>query len=215
MRSSPRSGNGVSARPTEIVVVRHGETEWSRTGRHTGRTDVPLTDQGRRDAEAVGIALRERRFALVLTSPLQRAKETCRLAGLGDVALERDDLQEWDYGYYEGRTTTEIRLERPGWTVWKDGVPGGETLAEVGARVDRVLDELREAAGDVAVFAHGHLLRVLAARWLGLEPIAGRLFALDPGSISVLGHERETAVLRSWNVRPGGILLEQTQAHQA
>jgi broad specificity phosphatase PhoE len=202
MRSSPRSGNGVSERPSEIAVVRHGETEWSRTGRHTGRTDVLLTDQGRREAEAVGVALRERRFALVLTSPLQRAKETCRLAGLADVAVERDDLQEWDYGDYEGRTTTEIRRERPGWTVWKDGVPGGETLAEVGARVDRVLDELREAAGDVAVFAHGHLLRVLAARWLGLEPSAGRLFALDPGTISVLGNERETAVLRGWNVRP-------------
>jgi len=193
----------VSGRTSEIVLVRHGETEWSKAGRHTGRTNVPLTEQGRREAEAVGAALRERRFALVLTSPLARATETCRLAGLAERAVARDDLQEWDYGEYEGRKTIDIRREHPGWTVWND-VPGGETLAEVGARADRVLEELREATGDVAVFAHGHLLRVLAARWLGLEPGAGRLLALDPGSISVLGYERETAVLRSWNTRPNG-----------
>ena len=193
----------MSGRTSEIVLVRHGETEWSKAGRHTGRTNVPLTEQGRREAEAVGAALRERQFALVLTSPLARAAETCRLAGLAERAVARDDLQEWDYGEYEGRKTIDIRREHPGWTVWSD-VPGGETLAEVGARADRVLEELREATGDVAVFAHGHLLRVLAARWLGLEPGAGRLLALDPGSISVLGYERETAVLRSWNTRPNG-----------
>ena len=193
----------MSGRTSEIVLVRHGETEWSKAGRHTGRTNVPLTEQGRREAEAVGAALRERQFALVLTSPLARAAETCRLAGLAERAVARDELQEWDYGEYEGRKTIDIRREHPGWTVWND-VPGGETLAEVGERADRVIDELREETGDVAVFAHGHLLRVLAARWLGLEPGAGRLLALDPGSISVLGYERETAVLRSWNTRPNG-----------
>lgn len=183
----------------EIVLVRHGETEWSRSGRHTGRTDVPLTEQGRRDAEALGAALRRWRFDLVLTSPLSRAKETCRLAGFGDVAVESDELREWDYGAYEGRTTVDIRRERPGWTVWRDGVPEGETAAEVGARVDVMIARLREAGGDAAVFAHGHLLRVLAARWLGLGPTDGRLFALDTGTISVLGYERETAVMRVWN----------------
>ncbi len=193
----------MSTRPPEVVLVRHGETEWSRAGRHTGRTDVPLTEQGRRDAEALGAALRERQLALVLTSPLQRAVETCRLAGLGDVAVARDDLREWDYGEYEGLKTVDIRQERPGWTVWRDDIPGGETLTEVGERADRVTADLRSSDGDVAVFAHGHLLRILAARWLGLEPAAGRLFALDVGTISVLGYERENAVLRLWNWKPG------------
>jgi broad specificity phosphatase PhoE len=181
------------------VLVRHGETEWSSAGKHTGRTDVELTERGRRQAKAVGVVLRRRRFALVLTSPLARAAETCRLAGYGDAAQQRDELMEWDYGAYEGRKTVDIREERPGWTLWLDGVPGGETAAEVGARVDRVIAELRAAGGDAAVFSHGHVLRVLAARWLGLEPAAGRLFALDTTTISVLGHERETAVIRSWN----------------
>jgi broad specificity phosphatase PhoE len=192
----------VSTHPSEIVLVRHGETEWSRAGRHTGRTNVPLTDQGRREAEAVGAELRERQFTRVLTSPLERAAETCRLAGMGDAAVVRDELREWDYGEYEGRTTNDIRQERPEWSLWRDGVPGGETLAEVGERVDRVLGELRSIEGDVTLFAHGHLLRVLAARWLGLEPAGGGLFALDAGSVSVLGHERENAVLRSWNWKP-------------
>lgn len=193
----------MSTPPPEVVLVRHGETQWSRAGRHTGRTDVPLTEQGRRDAEALGAALRERQLALVLTSPLQRAVETCRLAGLGDVAVARDDLREWDYGEYEGLKTVDIRQERPGWTVWRDDIPGGETLTEVGERADRVTADLRSSDGDVAVFAHGHLLRILAARWLGLEPAAGRLFALDAGTISVLGYERENAVLRLWNWKPG------------
>jgi broad specificity phosphatase PhoE len=192
----------VTVRLPEIVLVRHGETEWSRAGKHTGRTDVPLTEQGRREAEAVGAALRERQFELVLTSPLARAADTCRLAGLGDVAVRRDELREWDYGAYEGRRTVDIREERPGWTLWSDGVPEGETAAEVGARVDRVIAELRGLAGDAALFAHGHLLRVLTARWLGLEPTAGRLLALDAGTISVLGYERETPVIRLWNDRP-------------
>jgi probable phosphoglycerate mutase len=183
----------------EVMLVRHGETEWSRAGKHTGRTDVPLTDRGREQALAVGEALRGREFALVLTSPLQRAADTCRLAGFGDQAQERDDLVEWDYGAYEGRTTEEIRKERPGWLVWDDELPGGETLAQVGVRADRVIGEVRAAEGDALLFAHGHVLRILAARWLGLEPRAGRLFALDPATLSTLGYEHETAVLRVWN----------------
>jgi broad specificity phosphatase PhoE len=188
----------MSGRPPEIVLVRHGETEWTLSGQHTGRTDIPLTERGREQARALAAELARRQFALVLTSPLARARETCRLAGLGERAQEREELLEWDYGDYEGRTTPEIRRERPGWTLWRDGVANGETAARVGARVDRVIAELR-TAGDAAVFAHGHVLRVLAARWLGLEPEAGRLFALDPASISVLGYERETAVVRLWN----------------
>jgi probable phosphoglycerate mutase len=183
----------------EVVLVRHGETEWSRTGRHTGRTDIPLTQRGRREAQAVGAGLRDRQFALVLTSPLERAAETCRLAGFGGRAVQRDELMEWDYGAYEGRKTVDIRKERPGWTLWRDGVPDGETAAQVGARVDRVIAELRSIDGDVLLFAHGHLLRVLAARWLGLKSDAGRLFALDPATISTLGSERETPVIRLWN----------------
>jgi len=185
----------------EVVLVRHGETDWSRVGKHTGRTDIPLTESGRQEAKTVGAALAKRRFALVLTSPLARAVETCRLAGLGDAAAERDDLREWDYGAYEGRTTAEIRAERRGWSLWRDGVPDGETAARVGERADRVIAELRSVDGDIAVFAHGHLLRVLAARWLSLEPSAGQLFALDPATISIVGYERETPVIRLWNER--------------
>ena len=181
------------------MLVRHGETDWSRAGRHTGRTDVPLNERGRAEARALAGMLAGRRFALVLTSPSSRAVETCRLAGLGGRALVRDALAEWDYGDYEGRTTAEIRSERPGWSLWTDGVPDGETVADVAARADSVLAELETAAGDVAVFAHGHLLRVLAARWLDLAPGAGRLLALDPATISVLGHEHEWRVLRAWN----------------
>ncbi len=191
----------MSAQEHEVVLVRHGETEWSRLGRHTGRTDVPLTERGRQDARLVGERLRGRQFALVLTSPLERAAETCRLAGLGTHAIVRDELREWDYGRYEGVRTDEIRAERPGWFLWDDGVPGGETADEVGRRVDRVLDLIGAVHGDAVVFAHGHVLRVLAARWLGLPAGAGRHFALDTGTISVLGYERETPVLRLWNER--------------
>jgi broad specificity phosphatase PhoE len=189
----------MSEQAAEIVLVRHGETEWSRTGRHTGRTDIPLTDRGREQARAAGEALADRRFVLVLTSPLSRARETCRLAGLDEQAVVRDELAEWDYGAYEGRKTVDIRQEHAGWSLWSDGVPEGESAAQVGARADRVIAELRDAGGDAAVFAHGHILRVLAARWLGLEASAGRLFALDPATISILGYERETAVIRAWN----------------
>ena len=192
----------------EVVLVRHGETLWSRNGKHTGRTDIPLTDEGRRQSERVGDKLRESRFALVLASPLQRAAETCRLAGLGDVAVFRKELMEWDYGSYEGLTTPEIRAEVPGWSLWRDGVPEGENAADVGRRVDRVLADVRAVDGDVALFAHGHLLRVLAARWLGLPPTEGRLFALDPATISILGHERETPVIRRWN-DPGRLELSE------
>ncbi|HET9674011.1 MAG TPA: histidine phosphatase family protein [Gaiellaceae bacterium] len=184
----------------ELVLVRHGETEWTRSGRHTGWSDIPLTDEGRKEAEAVGLSLRGRTFERVLTSPLSRASETARLAGFPD-AERRDELREWNYGAYDGRTTPEIRQEQPGWTIWSGDVPEGESADEVAARVDRLLDELRALDGDALVFAHGHLLRVLAARWLGLDPREGRHFALDPGTVSVLGYERETAVVRLWNAR--------------
>ena len=183
----------------ELVLVRHGETEWSRTGRHTGRTDVPLDARGREQAEAVGAVLAAWTFARVLTSPSARAVETCRLAGFGGAAETDDDLLEWDYGDYEGVTTAEIRRERPGWTLWRDGVPGGETAEQVGARADRFLAGLADVDGAVAAFGHGHILRVLAARWLGLEPVAGRLLALDPATVSVLDHEHEQRVVRRWN----------------
>ena len=191
----------MSTASPEIVLVRHAETEWSLSERHTGRTDVPLTERGRERAVALGLELEKRQFELVLTSPLARATETCLLAGLDDRAVRRDELMEWDYGAYEGRKTLEIREELPGWSLWRDGVPEGETADAVAARVDRVLAEIRSVAGDALVFSHGHLLRVLTVRWLGLEPDAGRLLALDPGSLSVLGYERETSVVRLWNSR--------------
>lgn len=183
----------------EVVLVRHGETEWTVTRQHTGRTDIPLKEEGKRQARLVGEALRSRRFGLVLTSPLRRARETCELAGFGDTAQMRDELMEWDYGEYDGRTTAEIRAERPGWSLWRDGAPGGETAADVGRRADRVIEELRDAGVDALVFGHGHQLRVFAARWLGLDPEDGRLFYLSTGTISILGYERETAVIRRWN----------------
>ena len=189
----------MTGRPHEVVLVRHGETEWSRTGRHTGRTDVPLTDAGREQARATASRLAGRSFERVLTSPLQRAAETCRLAGLGGSAETVDDLREWDYGEYEGRTTPEIRKEVEDWTVWAGPLPGGESVADVGARADRVLESLRGVEGDVALVAHGHMLRVLGARWVGLPPEGGRMLALSTAALCVLGWERETRVLRSWN----------------
>jgi broad specificity phosphatase PhoE len=183
----------------EIVLVRHGETEWSRDGRHTGRTDIPLTDDGRRQAELLRDALGEWSFARVLSSPLQRALETCRLAGLGEAVETTGDLLEWDYGEYEGITTAQIRETRPDWYLWRDGCPGGEQAADVGDRVDRVIASLGDSQGDAALFAHGHVLRILAARWVGLGPEAGALLALGTGTLSVLGHERETRVVRRWN----------------
>jgi broad specificity phosphatase PhoE len=181
----------------EVILVRHGETEWSAALRHTGRTDVPLTEAGEEQAHAVGRALRGREFALVLSSPLRRALDTGRLAGFEPQV--RAELAEWDYGEYEGRTTAAIRETVPDWTIWGHGALGGESGAEVGARVDRVLREILAAEGDVLVLAHGHVLRVLCARWLELEPREGRLFALDPGTLSTLGFEREQRVIRAWN----------------
>jgi broad specificity phosphatase PhoE len=183
----------------EIVLVRHGETEWSRDRRHTSRTDIPLTEPGRREAEKLRDALAEWTFARVLSSPLSRALDTCRLAGLGERAELSDDLVEWDYGEYEGITTAQIREQRPGWYLWRDGCPGGESADEVGRRVDRAIAAVDGTDGDVALFAHGHVLRVLAARWLGLGPEAGALLKLDTGTLSALGHERETRVITRWN----------------
>ena len=189
----------MSERNPELWLIRHGETEWSATGRHTGRTDIPLTAVGERQAAALGRRLASRSFALVLVSPLTRAVETCRIAGYGDVAQFTDDLLEWDYGAYEGRTTADIRTEVPGWTIWTGNPPGGETIGQVGRRVATVIDQATAAGGDVALFAHGHVLRVLAACWLGLPPGAGRLLALGTASLSVLGYERETRVITTWN----------------
>jgi broad specificity phosphatase PhoE len=191
--------------PMEIVLARHGETEWSRDGRHTGRTDIPLTDNGRREARLLGESLTEWSFVKVLSSPLERALETCKLAGLGDSVEATDDLLEWDYGEYEGITTPQIRESRPDWYLWRDGCPGGEQPGDVGARADRVLAAIAGREGDVALFAHGHILRVIAARWIGLGPEAGALFALNTGTLSVLGYERETRVLRRWNAPVPGV----------
>jgi len=187
----------------ELLLARHGETEWSASGRHTSRTDLPLTADGRRLAQRLAPRLSERRFALVLTSPLRRAVETCKLAGLEEQAQVQEDLREWDYGDYEGLTTAEIHRQRPGWGLWRDGCPNGETSADVGARADRVLGEVRAADGDAVAFGHGHMLRVLAARWLGLPPEDGALFALGTGTLSTLGYEHGTAVIRSWSELPG------------
>ena len=186
-------------RQMEVVLVRHGQTEWSRDLRHTGRTDVPLTDEGRAQAERLRDALRDWTFNRVLASPLSRALDTCRLAGFGDSAELSDALLEWDYGDYEGETTPQISEGRPGWNLWRDGCPGGEASADVGARVDPLISELKASDGDVLVFAHGHLLRVLAARWLELPPEAGARFWLATATISVLGFERETPAFRRWN----------------
>jgi probable phosphoglycerate mutase len=182
-----------------VFLVRHGETEWSAAARHTGRTDVPLTDAGRAQARRLAGPLSERSFELVLTSPLSRARETCRLAGLGDRAQERPELLEWDYGDYEGLTTTQIRAARPAWYLWRDGCPGGESPEEIGRRVDPLVSELAALDGTAILFSHGHVLRVLTARWLGLAPAMGALWALSTGTLSALGHERETAVIWRWN----------------
>ena len=184
---------------SEVWLIRHGETEWSATGRHTGRTDVPLTADGRRQAEQLRRRLDGHEFPIVRTSPLLRARDTCAIVGFGSRAVVDADLSEWDYGSYEGRTTAEIRAENPGWTIWGNGVPQGETAAEVGARADRAIARVLDAPGDVAFFAHGHLLRVLAVRWLGLEVSSGGWFALDTASVSVLGRENGRRVIRRWN----------------
>ena len=180
--------------------MRHGETEWSRSGAHTGRTDIPLTEAGRQNAAALGGFLQGRQFAMVLTSPLARARETCRLAGFGEQARIDPGLCEWDYGDYEGRTTADIQKEVPGWSLWVAGPLHGESVERVAARADAVIARALAAEGDVALFAHGHVLRILAARWLGLAPDAGRLFALGTASVSTLGYERATRVITRWNL---------------
>ena len=182
-----------------VFPIRHGETAWSLSGQHTGTTDIPLTDNGRRLAERIRLALARETFALVLVSPLQRARETCNLAGLGDEAVVDSDLMEWNYGEYEGLTPKQIHEAAPGWLIFRDGCPGGEAPEQVGARVDRVIERARAAEGDVALFAHGHVLRVLAARWIGLPATAGQHFLLNTGTLSVLGYYREIPAVRIWN----------------
>jgi probable phosphoglycerate mutase len=184
-----------------VWLVRHGETEWARLGRHTGRTDIALTDAGRDQARALGQRLAGHSFGLILTSPLSRAAETARIAGYGSAAVMDDDLMEWDYGALEGRTTVEIRGENPDWTIWRGPWPNGETVEDVGLRADRAIARIRDtrAGGDVLVFAHGHLLRVLAARWIGLGPASGGLFELATATVSILGSERESPSIELWN----------------
>lgn len=193
---------GSEGRRPGAVLVRHGETEWSRTHRHTGVTDLPLEPEGEEQARRLAPALALCDFARVLTSPRLRAAETCRLAGLGDRAETTPDLAEWDYGDYEGLTTQEIHQRDPGWSLWSDGAPGGEQPAEVAARADRVVAAIREGRGDVAVFAHGHILRVLAARWVGRGPEEGALLGLSAGRVSRLGWEHGSPVVDLWNAPP-------------
>jgi broad specificity phosphatase PhoE len=182
----------------DVILVRHGQTEWSRSGKHTGRTDVPLTDLGRRQANALGAMLAGAEFAVVLSSPLSRAWDTMEIAGhSGGSASE--DLLEWDYGVYEGRRTTDIREEIPDWSVWTHPMIDGESIEQVGARVDRVIESAIEAGGPVALFAHGHVLRILTARWMDLPAAAGRHLGLDTATASTLGWERENRVIKHWN----------------
>jgi broad specificity phosphatase PhoE len=182
-----------------LFAIRHGETAWSLTGQHTGTTDIPLTDNGRRLAERMRPVLARNSFGLILCSPMQRARETCELAGFGDTAVIDPDLVEWNYGEYEGLTTQQIHAAAPGWLIFQDGCPGGETPEQVGARVDRVITRSRAADGDTALFAHGHVLRVLVARWIGLPASGGQHFLLDTGTLSVLGYYRGIAAVRIWN----------------
>jgi probable phosphoglycerate mutase len=188
--------------PQELVIVRHGETEWSREGRHTGRTDIPLTANGVRQAQRLALLLRRWHFTAVYCSPLQRARDTCALAGYSSDAILDPDLQEWDYGEYDGKTLADIREQRPEWVLWRDGVVGGETLAEVAARVQRVITRVRAVHGDVLLIAHGHILRVLTARWLDMEPAEGAHFRLGPAAPAVLGYEHEWTALRAWGLEP-------------
>jgi probable phosphoglycerate mutase len=182
----------------EVWLVRHGETDWSRDSRHTSSTDLPLTARGVEQALSLGARLTDHAFSLALTSPRLRARRTAELAGFPAAAVD-DDLVEWDYGRYEGLSTAEIREAVPEWSVWTHPTPDGETADEVGARADRVVDRIRRTGGDVLLFGHAHALRVLTARWLGLDPTEGERFLLDTGTICVLGYERETAVVRLWN----------------
>jgi broad specificity phosphatase PhoE len=184
-----------------VYLARHGETAWSLTGQHTGLTDLPLTERGQRNARSLGQRLRGMSFAKVFTSPLQRAAKTCELAGFKEVAESAPDLVEWNYGQFEGLRSADIRAEHPYWQLFRDGCPGGETPAQIGARADRMVERIRAVDGAVLLFSSGHILRVLAARWLGLEPAAGRCFLLSTASLSVLGyeHDKTEPVIRKWN----------------
>ena len=191
-----------------VFAIRHGETAWSLNGRHTGTTDIALSDNGRRLAERLRPVLAKETFALVLVSPMQRARETCELAGLGTAAVINPDLVEWNYGEYEGLTPKQIHETSPGWLIFRDGCPGGETPEQVSARVDRVIARARAVAGDVALFAHGHVLRVLVARWNGLAAGTAKHFLLDTGTLCVLGYYRDIPAVKVWN----GPLLDQVDA---
>jgi broad specificity phosphatase PhoE len=183
----------------DVFAIRHGETAWSLSGQHTSTTDIPLTDNGRCLAEKLRPPLAKKSFALVLVSPMQRARETCALAGLGDGAVIERDLLEWNYGEYEGLTLAQIHARAPGWLLFRDGCPGGERPEQISARADRVIARARTASGDVALFAHGHILRVLVARWIGLPAGAGMHFLLDTGTLSALGYYRSVPAIRVWN----------------
>jgi probable phosphoglycerate mutase len=183
----------------QVYVVRHGETEWSLSGQHTGVTDIPLTENGRAVARRLQPVLAKVSFSLVLTSPLGRARETCELVGLGGRATVEPDLMEWNYGEYEGLTAKQIHAKRPGWVVFRDGCPGGETPGEVAARADRVIARVRAAPGNVALFAHGHIFRVLVSRWIGLPPAAGERFLLDTATLNILGYYRDSPAVKVWN----------------
>ena len=189
----------MSNKPQEVYVIRHGETEWSLSGQHTGTTDLPLTENGRNLARLLKPLFAKHTFDLVLTSPLQRARETCLLAGFGGKAEVDTNLVEWNYGEYEGLTPKQIHDKRPGWMIFTDGCPGGETPEEVGARADRAIARARTAKGHVALFAHGHIFRVLVARWLGLPATAGRHFLLHTGTLNVLSYYRDIPALKIWN----------------
>jgi probable phosphoglycerate mutase len=189
----------VSNEQQKVYLLRHGETEWSLSGRHTGVTDIPLTENGRRIARQLQPILAREKFALVLTSPLQRARETCELAGLGTLASIDRDLMEWNYGEYEGVTTEQIRQTSPNWSIFRDGCPGGESPLEIGARADRIVAKVRAVDGNVALFAHGHILRVLATRWINLAVSYGEHFLLDTATLNVLGYYREASAFKIWN----------------
>ena len=182
-----------------VYVVRHGETEWSRSGQHTGVTDILLTENGRAVARRLQPILAKVSFSLVLTSPLGRARETCELVGLGGRAIVEPDLMEWNYGEYEGLTAKQIHAKRPGWVIFRDGSPGGETPEEVAARADRVIARVRAAPGNVALFAHGHIFRVLVSRWIGLPPATGQHFLLDTATLNILGYYRDSPAVKVWN----------------
>jgi probable phosphoglycerate mutase len=185
----------------KLYLARHGETEWSISGQHTGLTDIPLTERGEENGQRLGKRLQGTPFSMVLTSPLQRARKTCELASYGDIAEDVPELVEWNYGDYEGLTSDEIHAENPGWNVFRDGCPGGESPSEIGGRVDRLIDRIRAGKGDVLLFGHGHCLRVLTARWLGLPPGDGRLFRLNTATLSILTYEHnlESPVISLWD----------------